>query len=150
MAGNARGREATTMTAKSEPQPAVARQAVAGPDPEGDLRTLFGQSIAVFAALSGPSHRVETATPAFFAAIGEERARTGVAVSELIMTTVSGAPPDEAAPAVPPARLVMPAAAEIASAASPDRINRNRLLVVSPMVPSALPVVNRLTPVRAP
>ena len=44
-------------------------------------------------------------------------------VSEVIMTTVNGAP-DVAAPAVPPARLVMPAAAVIANAASPDRTTR--------------------------
>jgi hypothetical protein len=41
---------------------------------EEDLRALFGQSIAVFAALSGPAHHVETANPAFFATIGDERA----------------------------------------------------------------------------
>ncbi|MEW2377378.1 GAF domain-containing protein [Micromonospora sp. NPDC047812] len=45
---------------------------------------MFGQSIAVFAALGGPEHLVETANPAFFSAIGEERARTGVAIAELM------------------------------------------------------------------
>ncbi|MEV4462744.1 GAF domain-containing protein [Micromonospora echinofusca] len=48
------------------------------------MRALFGQSIAVFAALAGPAHLVETANPAFFAAIGQERARTGVAIAELM------------------------------------------------------------------
>ncbi|XTZ13236.1 GAF domain-containing protein [Micromonospora echinospora] len=45
---------------------------------------MFGQSIAVYASLSGPAHLVETANPAFFATIGEERARTGVALAELM------------------------------------------------------------------
>ncbi|GAA4607652.1 GAF domain-containing protein [Actinoplanes octamycinicus] len=49
-----------------------------------DLRTLFGQSIAVFASLSGPAHVVEAANPAFFAAIGDGRARTGVKLAELM------------------------------------------------------------------
>ncbi|GIJ08114.1 GAF domain-containing protein [Micromonospora andamanensis] len=49
-----------------------------------DLRTLFGQSIAVFASLVGPEHLVETANPAFFAAIGEQRARTGVPLVEIM------------------------------------------------------------------
>ena len=53
-----------------------------GTDP--DLRALFGQSIAVFAALAGPDHLVETANPAFFAAIGDDRARTGLALAELM------------------------------------------------------------------
>ncbi|CCH15746.1 GAF domain-containing protein [Micromonospora lupini] len=51
---------------------------------EEDLRALFGQSIAVFASLVGPTHVVETANPAFFVTIGEERARTGVPVAELM------------------------------------------------------------------
>ncbi|MGC4834029.1 GAF domain-containing protein [Micromonospora vinacea] len=59
--------------------PAAAEQAA-----EEDLRALFGQSIAVFASLAGPSHLVETANPAFFATIGEERARVGVALAELM------------------------------------------------------------------
>lgn len=52
-------------------------------DPVEDQRALFGQSIAVFASLEGPAHVVETANPAFFAAIGQEHARTGVALVEL-------------------------------------------------------------------
>ncbi|SDS73031.1 GAF domain-containing protein [Actinoplanes derwentensis] len=55
--------------------------AVSGTD---DMRTLFGQSIAVFAALTGPSHVVESANPAFFAAIGADRARTGIPLAELL------------------------------------------------------------------
>ncbi|MGC4877899.1 GAF domain-containing protein [Micromonospora sp. DT43] len=51
---------------------------------EEDLRALFGQSIAVFASLVGPTHVVETANQAFFVTIGEERARTGVPVAELM------------------------------------------------------------------
>ncbi|WBB94057.1 GAF domain-containing protein [Verrucosispora sp. WMMC514] len=49
-----------------------------------DLRTLFGESIAVFAALAGPEHRVEAANPAFVAAVGEQRARTGVPLVEVL------------------------------------------------------------------
>ncbi|MGC9669633.1 GAF domain-containing protein [Planosporangium sp. 12N6] len=45
---------------------------------------MFGQSTAVFASLAGPGYLVETANPAFFAAIGEERARTGVPLAELM------------------------------------------------------------------
>lgn len=52
---------------------------------EQDLRTLFGQSIAVFASLAGPAHMVEAANPAFFAAIGGgDRARTGMPLGELM------------------------------------------------------------------
>lgn len=39
-------------------------------DADADLRTLFGQSTAVFASLHGPDHRLEVANAAFFAAIG--------------------------------------------------------------------------------
>ncbi|MCX5068997.1 GAF domain-containing protein [Micromonospora lupini] len=56
----------------------------AGEAAEEDLRALFGQSIAVFASLVGPTHVVETANPAFFATVGEERARTGVPVAEMM------------------------------------------------------------------
>ncbi|GAA4949440.1 GAF domain-containing protein [Actinoplanes utahensis] len=50
-----------------------------------DVRTLFGQSIAVFAQLTGPEHIVVTANPAFFAAIGgSDRARTGIPLAELM------------------------------------------------------------------
>src|SRR4029453_14899586 len=54
------------------------------PGTDQDLRALFGRSIAVFAALAGPEHLAETANPAFFAAIGEDRARTGLALAELM------------------------------------------------------------------
>lgn len=49
----------------------------------GDLRDLFGQSVAVFASLAGPAHVVEAATPAFFAVIGDERAGIGTPLAEL-------------------------------------------------------------------
>ncbi|MEU4424308.1 GAF domain-containing protein [Actinoplanes sp. NPDC024001] len=49
-----------------------------------DLRPLFGRSTAVFASLAGPEHLVETANPAFLATIGEERARSGVALADLM------------------------------------------------------------------
>ncbi len=48
-----------------------------------DQRALFGESIAVFASLAGPEHVVKTANPAFFTTLGEERARTGIALEEL-------------------------------------------------------------------
>ncbi|WP_428962113.1 GAF domain-containing protein [Micromonospora fluostatini] len=48
------------------------------------MRALFGQSVAVFASLAGPAHVLESANPAFFATIGEERARAGVAIAELM------------------------------------------------------------------
>ncbi|MFE9957430.1 GAF domain-containing protein [Micromonospora sp. NPDC005299] len=72
------------MTAVSGQRPTAADPAVAGQAAEEDLRALFGQSIAVFASLAGPAHLVETANRAFFAAIGEERARTGVELAELM------------------------------------------------------------------
>ncbi|USX53430.1 GAF domain-containing protein [Lentzea sp. HUAS12] len=40
--------------------------------PDDDLRTLFGESSAVFATFTGPEHAVEAASPAFLAAFGEE------------------------------------------------------------------------------
>ncbi|WP_156754377.1 GAF domain-containing protein [Actinokineospora pegani] len=72
------------MTAASGQHPLAARLADAGQEEAEDLRVLFGQSIAVFASLAGPTHLVETANPAFFAAIGEQRARTGVPLVELM------------------------------------------------------------------
>ena len=51
---------------------------------DDDLRTLFGQSVAVFASLVGPAHVVEAANQAFFATVGEERAHTGVPLAELM------------------------------------------------------------------
>ncbi|MEU0234194.1 MULTISPECIES: SpoIIE family protein phosphatase [unclassified Streptomyces] len=57
---------------------------------EGDLRALFGQSMAVFASLAGPAHMLETANPAFFAAIGgPERTRTGVPLGQLMPELVA-------------------------------------------------------------
>ena len=71
------------MTAVSGRRPG-ADPATAGKAAEEDLRALFGQSIAVFASLAGPEHLVETANPAFFATIGEQRARTGLPLAELM------------------------------------------------------------------
>lgn len=57
---------------------------------EDDLRTLFGQSPAVFASLTGPAHLLETANAAFFAAIGGgERTRTGVPLGQLMPELVT-------------------------------------------------------------
>ncbi|MBB5957313.1 GAF domain-containing protein [Saccharothrix tamanrassetensis] len=72
------------MTAAPGQHPLSAVPAGAGQAAEEDLRVLFGQSIAVFASLAGPAHVVETANPAFFATIGEHRARTGVPLVELV------------------------------------------------------------------
>jgi hypothetical protein len=54
----------------------------------GGYAELFGQSTAVFASLAGPRHVVETANPAFFATIGDERASTGVALVNLMPALV--------------------------------------------------------------
>ncbi|GJF25307.1 SpoIIE family protein phosphatase [Streptomyces sp. HO565] len=57
---------------------------------EDDLRTLFGQSPAVFASLTGPAHLLETANAAFFAAIGGGgRTRTGVPLGQLMPELVT-------------------------------------------------------------
>ncbi|MEV4253376.1 GAF domain-containing protein [Spirillospora sp. NPDC049652] len=65
--------------------PPVAEPSVTGQAVEEDLRALFGQSAAVFASLTGPAHVVEAANPAFFTAIGgEDRARIGVPIAELM------------------------------------------------------------------
>ncbi|MCZ7438186.1 GAF domain-containing protein [Micromonospora sp. WMMC241] len=71
------------MTTVEGRQPTAADAVVDGRDVE-DMRSLFGQSTAVFAALAGPSHIVESANQAFFAAVGEDRARTGVPLAELM------------------------------------------------------------------
>lgn len=67
-------------------QPGSAAADARGPSPaaDADLRTLFGQSTAVFASLTGPAHVLEAANPAFFAAIGGDRARTGVPLGQLM------------------------------------------------------------------
>ncbi|GAB3079163.1 GAF domain-containing protein [Micromonospora schwarzwaldensis] len=72
------------MTAVEGQQPGAADAAVVGPGGEEDMRSLFGQSTAVFASLAGPTHVVKSANQAFFTAIGEERASTGVAIGELM------------------------------------------------------------------
>ncbi|AEV84247.1 diguanylate cyclase [Actinoplanes sp. SE50] len=63
---------------------AVSNEQSATPGVDGDLRALFGQSIAVFASLGGPEHRVEAADPAFFAAIGMAPPRTGDPLVDLL------------------------------------------------------------------
>ncbi|MCS7482968.1 SpoIIE family protein phosphatase [Umezawaea endophytica] len=51
---------------------------------DADIRSLFGQSSAAFAMLSGPAHVVEAANHAFFDAIGGgERVRMGVPIGQL-------------------------------------------------------------------
>ncbi|CAL9348045.1 SpoIIE family protein phosphatase [Streptomyces sp. enrichment culture] len=54
-------------------------------DTDEDLALLFGMSIALFASMAGPAHVLESANPAFFAAIGGgRRERTGVPLTELM------------------------------------------------------------------
>ncbi|MDF3301472.1 SpoIIE family protein phosphatase [Streptomyces tropicalis] len=77
------------MTADPEQRPAPAAGRSGGRTgpasaAEGDLSLLFGRSTALFASLAGPAHVLETANPAFFAAIGGDRERTGVPLAELL------------------------------------------------------------------
>ncbi|MFJ4002282.1 SpoIIE family protein phosphatase [Streptomyces sp. NPDC090023] len=73
----------TRVPGLDQPQPGRPGGAPGGPD--DDLRALFGHSTAVFASLAGPAHMLESANPAFFAAIGgTERARTGLPLGELL------------------------------------------------------------------
>ncbi|MFV2018341.1 GAF domain-containing protein [Micromonospora sp. LOL_023] len=72
------------MTAIPEQRPTDQGPTGSGQPADGDLRTLFGQSIAVFAALSGPAHVLEAANPAFFATIGEDRVRTGIPLVDVM------------------------------------------------------------------
>ncbi|PPK62741.1 GAF domain-containing protein [Actinokineospora auranticolor] len=48
------------------------------------MRALFGRSDAVFASLLGPTHLVETANPAFLAALCEDRAHVGAPLAALL------------------------------------------------------------------
>ncbi|MBY8877299.1 GAF domain-containing SpoIIE family protein phosphatase [Actinacidiphila acidipaludis] len=51
----------------------------------GDLRALFGESSAVIASMTGPTHLLEAANPAFFRAIGrQDDARVGLPIDELM------------------------------------------------------------------
>jgi hypothetical protein len=72
------------MTAVSGQQSTGANLAMDGQAAEDDQRALFGQATAVFAALSGPGHVVEAANPAFFAVLGEQQDRVGIALAELM------------------------------------------------------------------
>lgn len=56
------------------------------PGAEDDVRSLFGESAAVFVSLAGPSHVVEAANPAFLAALEPGQAWLGVALAELMPT----------------------------------------------------------------
>ncbi|MGW7228507.1 SpoIIE family protein phosphatase [Streptomyces cyaneofuscatus] len=65
--------------------PVPTARTAASSDGEHDLRSLFGQSMALFASMAGPAHLLEAANPAFFAAIGGiERTRTGVPLGQLM------------------------------------------------------------------
>ncbi|MEV4283174.1 GAF domain-containing protein [Actinoplanes xinjiangensis] len=72
------------MSAVPDQRAAVTEPAGVGHPADEDLRALFGQSIAVFALLTGPTHVLETGNPAFFATLGEGRTRTGVPIGELL------------------------------------------------------------------
>ncbi|WNV87792.1 GAF domain-containing protein [Umezawaea sp. Da 62-37] len=72
------------MMAAPGQHPSAAQPSAAGQVEEDDLRVLFGQSTVTFASLVGPAHVVESANPAFFATIGEDRARTGVPLVEVM------------------------------------------------------------------
>ncbi|MGW7490666.1 SpoIIE family protein phosphatase [Streptomyces sp. NPDC054786] len=50
----------------------------------GEYEDLFDQAPVIFVALSGPSHLLEAANPAFFEAFGGDRTHTGVPIGELI------------------------------------------------------------------
>ncbi|UOX93071.1 SpoIIE family protein phosphatase [Amycolatopsis sp. FBCC-B4732] len=67
-------------------QPGSAPVVPRGPSPaaDADLQALFGQSTAVLASLAGPAHVLEAANPAFSAAIGGDRVRTGVPLGQLM------------------------------------------------------------------
>jgi hypothetical protein len=62
----------------------TASAAVAGQAAEQDQRALFGQSAILFAALAGSAHLLVAANPAFLAVLGEQEARTGVALVDLM------------------------------------------------------------------
>ncbi|MEG8277303.1 SpoIIE family protein phosphatase [Streptomyces sp. AHA2] len=49
-----------------------------------DLSLLFGTSTALFASMAGPAHVLEAANPAFFAAVGDRRERTGLPLADLM------------------------------------------------------------------
>ncbi|MFF4289363.1 GAF domain-containing SpoIIE family protein phosphatase [Streptomyces sp. NPDC001633] len=49
-----------------------------------EYEDLFDQAPVIFAALSGPQHRLEAANPAFLEAIGGDRGQTGVPIGELL------------------------------------------------------------------
>ncbi|ANZ40475.1 diguanylate cyclase [Lentzea guizhouensis] len=59
----------------------VQRATAAGED---DLRTLFGESTAIFASFSGPTHVLGSANPAFMTSIGQDRARPGLALADVL------------------------------------------------------------------
>ncbi|MFE9578061.1 GAF domain-containing protein [Nocardia sp. NPDC006044] len=72
------------MTVVSGQRPVGEIRTVAWDAAEQDLRALFGQSRVVFASLAGPEQVVESANPAFSAALGRDRAGIGVALGELV------------------------------------------------------------------
>ncbi|MFD5630817.1 SpoIIE family protein phosphatase [Streptomyces sp. NPDC127072] len=77
----------TRVPGQHAPQPAGRAGTRDGADSaaDRDLRSLFGQSTAVFASLAGPAHMLETANAAFFDAIGgPARTQTGVPLGQLM------------------------------------------------------------------
>ncbi|WP_433618116.1 GAF domain-containing protein [Dactylosporangium sp. CA-139114] len=57
---------------------------IAPTGPQEDLRALFGPSTTLFATLAGPQHVLESANPAFLAAVGATAARPGMALADLV------------------------------------------------------------------
>lgn len=55
-----------------------------GTDDEADLRSLFGQSTAVYASFTGPGHVLEALNDAFGGSIAQEGAEVGVALVESV------------------------------------------------------------------
>ncbi|SDG48189.1 GAF domain-containing protein [Lentzea fradiae] len=51
---------------------------------EADLRSLFGQSTAVYASFTGPTHVLETLNDAFGGSVAQEGAETGVALVDAV------------------------------------------------------------------
>lgn len=49
-----------------------------------EYENLFDQAPVIFVALGGPSHLLEAANPAFFAAFGSDRTHTGLPIGDLI------------------------------------------------------------------
>ncbi|WP_019925248.1 GAF domain-containing protein [Nocardia sp. BMG111209] len=70
------------MTEVTDTQSTGAKHADPSRSSEQDLRALFGQSLAVFAAFEGPEHRIRSSNPAFSAVLGVPGAAVGSPLAE--------------------------------------------------------------------